>query len=269
MNKTSKPLATVFVLIVALACFGCRSVNSQKLQDAAELGDLGQIKLLTESGANVNDTDNRGRTALYVAALNGKLNIVDYLLNHDADPNKGASWKGNQRPIHVAAKYGYVEIIQDLLHHGAKIDANDSAKETALHIAAWYGRSAAVKFLLDEGANPNAKDIYGYSALHFRYTPQVVKNLDGATGGPFASNFKEVAVFLVSAGADVNATAENPKGYTPLMAACAVAPIEAVDFLLSKGAGVEAKTETGATAFSIAQVKKRTDVLELLNKASQ
>jgi len=267
--KPSKSLATVFVLIVALACFGCRSVNNQKLQDAALFGDLNQVELLLQNGANVNSTDNRGRTALYIASSEGKSNVVSYLLNHGADPNKGASWKGNQRPIHVAAKYGHVEIIQDLLRHGAKIDAYDSAKETALHEAAWYGRSAAVKCLLDEGANPNAKDIFGYTPLFFRYSPQDVKVLDGATGGPFASNFKEVAVFLVSAGADVNATAENPNGFTPLMAACAVAPVEVVDYLLSKGANVEAKSDTGATALSVAQVRNRTDIQKLLKKTTQ
>jgi uncharacterized protein len=78
-----------------------------------------------------------------------------------------------------------------------------------------------------------------------------------------------VAELLVSAGADINSPAKTPKGYTPLMAACAVAPIEVVDYLLSKGANAEAKTDTGATAFSIAQAKKRTDIQELLNKAKE
>ena len=268
MNWTSKPLSTVVVLIVAFACFGCSSLSSQKIHDASEIGDLSQIKLLLQNGANINSTDNRGRTPLYIAAGGGKSNLVSYLLEHGADPNKGASWKGNQMPIHVAAMYGHVEIIQDLLRHGAKIDACTTAGESALHYAAQYGRSAAVKFLLKEGANPNATDILGWTPLYFRFSPQNVGVLDGATGGPFASNFKEVAVLLVSAGGDINATAETPKGYTPLMAACAVAPTEVVDYFLSKGANAEAKTQTGATASTIAQARDRSDVLELLKKAT-
>ena len=251
----------------ALVCVEFHVCGKDSLQGAAEVGDLDKIILLVQSGAIIDSTDNRGRTPLYIAAIGGRSNIVDYLLGHGADPNKGASWKGKQQPLHVAAMYGHVGIIEDLLRHGAEIEGCTTAGETALHYAAWHGRSSAVKYLLGKGANPKAKDIYGYTALHFRYTRQDVEMLNKATGGPFEINFKEVVMLLVSAGADVNAIAENPKGYTPLMAACAVAPDEVVDYLLTKGASIEAKTDVGATAFSVAQARKRTDVLELLKKA--
>jgi ankyrin repeat protein len=259
----------IIILVVLLVCLGCRTWSSQKLQDAAEIGDLNQIKLLLQNGANIDSIDNRGRTALYVAAIEGRSNIVSYLLDQGADPNKGASWKSNQRPLHVAAEYGHVNVIRDLLRHGAKIDERTTMGETVLQYAAWYGRSAAVKLLLEQGANPNARDQYGYSALHFRYTPQDVNVLNQATGGPFESNFKEVAILLVSAGTDVNAPAKNPNGYTPLMAASAVAPVEVVDYLLLKGANIDAKTDAGAMASTIAQARKRNDVLELLKKAKE
>jgi len=212
----------------------------------------------------VNGTDDRGRTALYIASIGGKSNVVEYLLNQGADPNKGAAWKANRTPLQAAAMYDNLDIIQNLLRHGAKIDAADAEGQTALHHAAWYGRSAAVKLLLKEGANPKAEDVYGYSSLHFRFTPQEVNILNRSSLGQIPTDFREVAELLVSAGADINAPAKKPKGYTPLMAACAVAPIEVVDYLLSEGANAEAITETGATAFSIAQAKMRTNVQEML-----
>lgn len=266
MTITIRQIANTVVIFLASALLGCQSVNNQKLQEAALFGDVNQVKVLLENRADINSTDNRGRTALYIAALNGKSNVVSYLLELGADPNNGASWKGNQRPLHVAAMNDHVSIILDLLRHGAKINGCTSAGETALHYAAWNGRSLAVKLLLEEGANPNAKDIYGYSSLHFRFTPQEV---NGSSLRVIPSNFREVAELLVSAGADINAPAKISKGYTPLMAACAVAPIEVVDYLLSKGANVEAKTDTGATAFSIAQATKRTDVQESLKAVKQ
>src|ERR1700720_1225487 len=183
MTSPSLLLSRVINLTIVLVCLEFQACGKESLQNMAKIGDLDQIKLLMQSGSNVNSADNRGRTPLYVAAIGGKSNVVDYLLNNGADPNKGASWKGNQRPLHVAAEYGNVEIIQNLLHHGAKIDARTTAGETALHYAAWNGRSAAVKLLLEEGANPNAKDIYGYSPLHFRYTPQDVNVLNGSSLG--------------------------------------------------------------------------------------
>jgi ankyrin repeat protein len=264
MRLATKCFSAVIILVGVLIFSGCRSVSSQKLQDAAEIGDLNQVKLLLQNGANVNSTDNRGRTPLYIASLGGKSNVASYLLDHGADPNKGASWKGNQRPLHVAAMYDHVSIIQNLLRHGAKIDSCTSAGETPLHYAAWHGRSSAVKFLLEEGANPNAKDIYGNSALHFPFTQQDVNILNGSSLGIIPTNFKEVTVLLILVGTDVNAPAKKPYYFTPLMDACAVAPIDVVDYLLSNGANAEAKTETGVTAYSIAKSKKRNDVVELL-----
>ena len=258
-------------IIIALALFSFEHQVHGKanLQEAAEIGDLDVVKSLVQSGAGVNSTDDRGRTALYVASIGGKSNVVDYLLNQGADPNKGASWKADRTPLQAAAMYNNLGIIQNLLRHGAKIDAADAEGQTALHRAAWYGRSAAVKLLLKEGARPNAEDVYGYSSLHFKFTPQEVNVLNGSSLGKIPSDFREVAELLISAGADINAPAKKPKGYTPLMAACAVAPIEVVDYLLSKGANADAKTETGATAFSIAQAKKRTDVQDLLKAVNK
>ena len=149
MGEKLRSKLQIAILICGFAlCAGCAS--NEKLQIAAEVGNLDQLKSLLQNGNNVNSTDNRGRTPLYNAALCGHEDMVDYLLNHGADPNKGASWKGNQRPIHVAAMYGHVEIIQDLLRHGAKIDACTSAKETALHKAAWHGRAAAVEIPFEQ-----------------------------------------------------------------------------------------------------------------------
>jgi ankyrin repeat protein len=46
------------------------------------------VKLLVENGAEVNIQSDDGSTALMLAAMNEKLDVVIYLLQHGADPSK-------------------------------------------------------------------------------------------------------------------------------------------------------------------------------------
>jgi predicted component of type VI protein secretion system len=77
---TRLKLFFIVFLTIGFVCFGCKTRSSQKLQDAVEIGDQNQVKLLLQNGAIINGTDNRGRTALYVAVLNGKSNVVARLI---------------------------------------------------------------------------------------------------------------------------------------------------------------------------------------------
>lgn len=51
-----------------------------------EPGGVAVAELLVRAGARVNDRCEKGRTALHVAAVWGKLDMVLYLLHHGADP---------------------------------------------------------------------------------------------------------------------------------------------------------------------------------------
>lgn len=55
------------------------------------------ITQLIEAGANLNNPNHEGRTAIWIAALEGKDDIYDFLLSHGANPNmrsKGGQWAG-------------------------------------------------------------------------------------------------------------------------------------------------------------------------------
>src|SRR5947207_3062885 len=54
---------------------------------AAREGDLSSAKLLLAAGANVNDADAWGVSALVLAAHSGYRELVDFLLENGADPN--------------------------------------------------------------------------------------------------------------------------------------------------------------------------------------
>ena len=55
---------------------------------AASKGDLAEVKSLVESdGIDVNSSAFDGRTALHLAANEGRLEVVNYLLSAKANPN--------------------------------------------------------------------------------------------------------------------------------------------------------------------------------------
>jgi ankyrin repeat protein len=56
------------------------------LHEAAYFGDVEDVKLLLERGADPNAKDNYGRTPLHIAAQKGHAEIVRVLLEHGADP---------------------------------------------------------------------------------------------------------------------------------------------------------------------------------------
>lgn len=60
--------------------------------------------------------------------------------------------------LQTAARNGFIDKIQELLDHGADINAKDDYGFTALTKAAWHGYTEVVKLLLEKGADINAKD---------------------------------------------------------------------------------------------------------------
>ncbi|XP_048558689.1 ankyrin-1-like isoform X2 [Triticum urartu] len=108
--------------------------------------------LVEDLQVNVDATDESGETALSYAAVNGIVNVVRYLLDHGANPDK--SGPGNRTPLHMAVGQGNCEIVKVLLSKGADVNCySDSG--TPLHIAAVFGLDGAMKILLDHHADCN------------------------------------------------------------------------------------------------------------------
>ena len=54
---------------------------------AAGSGDLDKLKTLISHGVDVNAADKDGRSSLHLVSSEGNLNVVEFLLAHEADPN--------------------------------------------------------------------------------------------------------------------------------------------------------------------------------------
>jgi ankyrin repeat protein len=115
---------------------------------AATTGSLHRMQLLHLAGANVNDRGN-GSTPLFLAAGEGRLDAVRYLLDEGADVN--ARERHGNTALTEATYYGYIPIMKELLVRGADINAV-SGDGTALDIATGRNNSAVVDLLNHYGA---------------------------------------------------------------------------------------------------------------------
>jgi len=86
------------------------------LMFAARVGDLESAKLLVAAGANVNDADAWGVSAVTLAAHSGFDDVVEFLLDKGADPN---AMKAGFAPIHEAIMRRDERMVAALLSHGA------------------------------------------------------------------------------------------------------------------------------------------------------
>lgn len=68
-----------------------------------------------------------------------------------------------QTLLNWAAAFGTLEMVEYLLEHGA--DVNRGLKSSSLHYAACFGRPNIVKLLLQYGADPDLRDEDGHTPL--------------------------------------------------------------------------------------------------------
>lgn len=96
--------------------------------------------------------------------------MVKLLLDTGADPNECD--RSGRTALHQAVRFGSVAITTLLVDRGADIEATDEHGTTALLLASsrvgdGIGNAESVLFLLNKGANVNAADCSGQTALSF------------------------------------------------------------------------------------------------------
>jgi uncharacterized protein len=105
-----------------------------RLIRAAHKGDLRTVRLLLNSGSDVNARDADGRVPLMFAVINRHAEVVRELLENGADVNAQAP--DGATPLLSAVSCGDQEIVKTLLDHGADVSASySSSGETALMLA--------------------------------------------------------------------------------------------------------------------------------------
>lgn len=133
---------------------------------AANLGLSEMVQLLISYGAEVNRGNfiNGYRMApLLQAVVKGHTETAKILLQSGADPNVTNQLR--QTPLHDAALFGFLEIGQALIERGADLDVQDHILNTPLHHATQDGHLAFISLLIQHGADRHIKNEGGATPL--------------------------------------------------------------------------------------------------------
>lgn len=130
--------------------------DAQTLHEAAKAGDIEATRRLLNEGADVNESDGRGITALGLAVGYNKVAIVKVLLDGGADVTK-TDVKGST-VLHYAAGYGRKEAAELLLDAGANMKAKNFAAQLPIDAARVNREMHMVKFLKSRGGSDKSTE---------------------------------------------------------------------------------------------------------------
>jgi len=154
MKKLILSIIMIACAAAAILLFNYQDKNSLLLQ-AAQSGDLAQVRKSISNGAQVNARNNQQVTSLHFAAAHGYQEIVEFLIGQKADIN--AADEDQETPLQLAARHGHLAIVKLLVTLGANLEATDQYGATALIDATLQGHLEVMKYLVAQGANIHAR----------------------------------------------------------------------------------------------------------------
>ncbi|KAF3921351.1 Alpha-latroinsectotoxin [Dactylellina cionopaga] len=240
--------------------FGCSGggINVRTEENAKQFIEAGRgiFNVLLQAGADINAQDTSSRAPLHFAVLNKDFEGVKWLLNSGADVHDVDN-EGNTYLHHLSDEMTIfsnpdpVSIARVLVDAGLDVTRKNNGGKTALSMAAQKGNADLVHYIIDVMEEKYPSDrAYRIEQDHHGRTPLY----------KCAANFKggvEIATMLVEGLSNdqlalILALSDNDNGLNPLQIAARYSNVEIVEYLLSMGADVGAKSFSGANSIDIA-----------------
>ncbi|RWS14907.1 Tankyrase-1-like protein [Dinothrombium tinctorium] len=241
-----------------------------RLLEAAKSGDLEVVQTVLNAHPQLvdcRDVDGRQSTPLHFAAGYNRVEIVEHLLSRGADVH--AKDKGGLVPLHNACSYGHYEVAELLLKKGANVNVTDLWKFTPLHEAAAKGKYDIVKLLLKYGAKPNKKNRDGHVPLDLVKDgdQDIIDLLTGDAALLDAAKKGHLSrVMKLLTPSNINCRDSQGRNSTPLHLAAGYNNLEVAEFLLENGADVNALDKGGLIPLHNAASYGHIDIAALLIK---
>ncbi|XP_035826421.1 transient receptor potential cation channel subfamily A member 1 [Aplysia californica] len=243
------------------------------------------VRILKSDPTRLHARNNQGQMPLHVAAAKGKVNVVEALLEHEADVD-AVDNQGNTA-LHLAVEAASPDICNLLIKHGADVDVVNSHHMMAIHLAADLGDVDVVKALLDNQVDPDSRGESGMTALHYAASKdhgEILRLMMQKGAKPCAKcdyGYYPIHLAAKCAAADaMEAIIEQAltKGYTreqilsfkdrennlPLHAAVNGGDIKAVTVCLKAGASVKAQQDDGSTPLHFACAQGNMEMIKLM-----
>ncbi|WP_367339560.1 ankyrin repeat domain-containing protein [Aminivibrio sp.] len=236
----ARSLCTTILLLLCLAGTSAGIPADEFLAICADRSPEAVAKAI-EEGADVNVRNNKGQTALMIAAENNEnAGVIEVLLERGADADADSDWTVL---MYAAQQNKNPDVVRALLKGGADVDSTTGGLTALIRAAAWNQNPQVVKALLDAGADVADRDESGVTVLMYAATYQ--EKSDGLR-------------MLIAAGADVDA--RDGDGWTALMWAARHNHVPAaMEALLQAGATSSSRTRRGRQ-LSTSPRRRRTKV---------
>ncbi|KAK0044659.1 ankyrin repeat protein [Biomphalaria pfeifferi] len=186
-------------------------------------------KLYLNHGADIDDKDDDGRTALLLASsIENQARVITFLLE------SGADYSTFDNDGHNALYYAIIKGIKVNVEAFLKfqIDVNAQCSSdgmTALHLAAEYSNKDLLRLLVSHKADIGVVDLNGNTAL----MRAVKRNV-------YRSNKIDTILYLLDAGCDVNH--RNKEGQTAIILAAEDSNTELVTLMSERGADLNIRS---------------------------
>ena len=238
------------------------------IHQAAGHGALKLMEFILTTSFDMNSIDQHGKNIFQVACQNGKIEIVNLLIEstkHDIDLN--ARDNHGATALLLASKQGRTETVKLLIelstkNDGIDLNARDNKGWSALKLACYFGRTGIVKSLIELSTeyaiDLHARDNKGGTSLHWACDSRIA-------GLKIAKLLIELSTKY-----GINVNARDNYGRTPFHWTCWKGKPETVKLLIESstkyGIDVNARDNNGDTALHLACSGARTEIVENILK---